>query len=51
MTFDDAVEFLIYFFNKKADKEREQLENKIKNEAEKLNSYLDKCKDDTIKFM
>ena len=51
LTFDDAVEFLIYFFNKKADKEREQLENKIKNEAEKLNSYLDKCKDDTIKFM
>ena len=51
LTFDGAVEFLIYFFNKKADKEREQLENKIKNEAEKLNSYLDKCKDDTIKFM
>lgn len=51
LTFDDAVEFLIYMFNKKADKEREQLENKIKDEAEKLDSYLDKCSDDTIKFM
>lgn len=51
LTFDDAIEFLTYFFNKKADKEREQLETKIKNEAEKLNSYLDKCEDDTIKFM
>ena len=38
-------------FNEKADKEREQLENKIKDEAEKLDSYLDKCNDDTIKFM
>ena len=51
LTFDDAVEFLIYMFNEKADKEREQLENKIKNNAEKLDEYLDKCNEDTIKFM
>ena len=51
LTFDDAVEFLIYMFNERADKEREQLENKIKNAAEELNSYLDKCNEDTIKFM
>lgn len=51
LTFDDAVEFLVYMFNEKADKEREQLENKIKNDAEKLDSYLDKCNEDTIKFM
>lgn len=51
LTFDDAVEFLIYMFNEKANYEREQLENKIKDNAEKLNSYLDKCNDDTIKFM
>lgn len=51
LTFDDAVEFLIYMFNEKADKEREQLENKIKDNAEKLDSYLDKCSEDTIKFM
>ena len=51
LTFDDAVEFLIYIFNKNADKEREQLENKIKDNTEKLDSYLDKCSEDTIKFM
>ena len=51
LTFDDAVEFLIYVFNKKADKERERLENKIKNDAEKLDSYLDKCNDNTTRFM
>ena len=51
LTLDDAIEFLIYVFNEKANNEREQLENKIKNDAEKLDSYLDKCNDDTIKFM
>ena len=51
LTFDDAVEFLIYVFNEKADNERKQLETKIKDNAEKLDSYLDKCNDDTIKFM
>mgnify|MGYP003301585600 CR=1 FL=1 len=51
LTYDDAVEFLIYMFNKKADNEREQLENKIKNDAEKLDSYLAKCNDNTTKFM
>ena len=51
LTFDDAVEFLIYMFNEKADKEREQLENKIKDNAEKLDKYLDTCEDNTIRFM
>ena len=51
LTFDDAVEFLIDNFHDKANKEREQLENKIKNDAEKLDSYLDKCNEDTLKFM
>ena len=51
LTYDDAVEFLIYMFNEKANNEREQLENKIKNAAKELDSYLDKCNDDTIKFM
>ena len=51
LTFDDAVEFLIYVFNEKADNEREQLENEIKENAEKLKNYLDKCDEDTIKFM
>ena len=51
LTFDGAVEFLIYMFNEKADKEREQLENKIKDNAEKLDSYLDKCSENAIKFM
>ena len=51
LTFDDAVEFLIYMFNERANNEHKQLENKIKDEVEKLNSYLDKCNDDTIKFM
>ena len=51
LTFDDAVEFLIYMFNEMADKEREQLENKIKDNAEKLDKYLDTCEDNTIRFM
>ena len=51
LTFDDAVEFLIYMFNEKADKEREQLENKIKYNAEKLDKYLDTCEDNIIRFM
>ena len=51
LTLDDAREFLIYIFNEKADHERKQLENKIKNNSEKLDSYLYKCNEDTIKFM
>lgn len=51
LTLDDAIEFLIDNFHNVADKEREQLENKIKNNAEKLDNYLDKCNEHTIKFM
>lgn len=51
LTLDDAIEFLIDNFHNEADKEREQLENKIKNKAEKLDKYLDKCDEDTIKFI
>lgn len=51
LTFDDAVEFLIYMFNERANNGREQLENKIKTAAKELDNYLDKCNDDTIKFM
>lgn len=51
LTFNDAVDFLIYMFNERADKEREHLENKIKDNAEKLDSYLAKCNDNTTKFM
>lgn len=42
--------FYVAFLNE-ADKERKQLENKIKNKAEKLDKYLDKCDEDTIKFI
>lgn len=51
LTLDDAIEFLIDNFHNEANKEREQLENKIKNKAEKLDKYLDKCDEDTIKFI
>ena len=51
LTLDDAIEFLADNFNNWADNEREQLENEIKENAEKLKNYLDKCDEDTIKFM
>lgn len=51
LTLDDAIEFLIDNFHNEADKERKQLENKIKNKAEELDKYLDKCDEDTIKFI
>ena len=51
LTLDDAIEFLVDNFHNWADNKREQLENEIKNNAEKLEKYLDKCDEDTIKFM
>lgn len=51
LTLDDAIEFLVDAFHDWADNEREQLENKIKDKAEKTDNYLDKCNEDTIKFM
>ena len=50
-TLDDAIEFLVNDFHDWADNKREQLENEIKENAEKLEKHLDKCNEDTIKFM
>ena len=50
-TLDDAIEFLVDDFHSWADNERKQLENEIKENGEKLEKYLDKCNEDTIRFM
>lgn len=51
LTFDDAVEFLTHNFHTWADNKRKQLENEISNKGKKLDSYLAKCDEDTIRFM
>ena len=51
LTFDDAIEFIIYKFHDWADFKREQIEKEIDDAGEKLDHYLDKCEEDTIKFM
>ena len=51
LTLNDAIEFLTNNFHNWADNERKKLENKIKNNEEKLERYLDKCDENTIKFM
>lgn len=51
LTFDDAIEFIIHNHHDWADIKRKQLEKEIDNKEEELKRYLDKCNDDTIKFM